>query len=177
MRKKYFAQTVLGGDFNYVTVESDRRSSASSDQSGRRDLHEENHWQNVVAAPLNLMDVYQPEMTHASALARSRLDRIYANLHQSDVLDRHLQCAALEWVPDLLAHRAVAFERRSPQHVSHDVCPLSDQAISHDDWPRRVVLEFGTLISNEPSASPIRRLVLYKEATRTAAKNSLRLAA
>ena len=41
----------------------------------------------------------------------------------------------------------------------------------HEDWPRRVALEFDSRLAEEPSASPIRQLVLYKLAMRSAAQN------
>ncbi|CAK0832879.1 unnamed protein product, partial [Prorocentrum cordatum] len=97
---------VLGGDFNYVTEEEDRIALNTMTYTGYRDNRDEQHFKATIGDRYNLSEMFQGELTHASASARSRLDRIYANFPLADQLDRRIRCSALEWRHDLSHHRA-----------------------------------------------------------------------
>ena len=107
------ALSITAGDFNYVAENEDRISLASGQASGGRDSSEENHWKSLTR-PRGLMEMYQGCFTHASAAARSRVDRFYSNVHTSEALNKQFVTTVLEWVPQLSAHRAVYFCRRRP---------------------------------------------------------------
>ena len=134
--------TVLGGDFNWVVTDADRRSLATAETSGRRDQREENHFQSVVGRPFGLHEMHQSEMTHASASARSRLDRFYCNHHVVEQLDREVKAVALEWKPSLSHYRALLFSRRAPHKFVLADRGLSQAAIKHEDFARRTALAF-----------------------------------
>ena len=91
------ALSIPAGDFNYVAENEDRISLASGQASGGRDSSEENHWKSLTR-PRGLMEMYQGCFTHASAAARSRLDRFYSNVHTSEALNKQFATTVLEWV-------------------------------------------------------------------------------
>ena len=162
--------TILAGDFNWVTRPEDRITLNDATLSGQRDASEERHWLTCIMKPFHFMELSQGEMTHNSASARSRLDRIYTNQHTADQLDRRIQCAALEWVPQLSAHRAVTASRCSPQQSDPDTRPIPAHVIQHRDWPCVVSREFHQLCKEEPGKSDVGKLKLLKTAMRHAAK-------
>eukprot|EP00959_Pyramimonas_sp_CCMP1952_P251156 5249263-Pyramimonas_sp.AAC.1 len=94
--------------------------------------------------------MFQSAFAHASAHARSRLDRIYLNQHTAKQLDRHMTCCALPWRADLSAHRAVLFSRRPPQRLPLHLRPIPDRAIRHEDYERRVHLEYHQRLRDHP---------------------------
>lgn len=163
------ALTLLGGDFNYVTDEFDRVSTTTAASTGRRDAHEERHFQSVLGTPFGLVELYQPAPTHASASARSRLDRMYMNHDMSDQLDRHFKAVALEWRPDLSAHRPVLASRSLPQRLPADARRVSDFAVNHPDFQRRVTLAYQEKLRTASGSSGLGRLWNFKQAVREVA--------
>ena len=123
--------SVMAGDFNWVARPEDRVTLPNATSSGQRDTSEEQHRQAWISKPFQLAELSQVEMTHASATARSRLDRIYTNQHTAEQLDRRIQCAALEWVQQLSMHRAVIAPRSSPQHVDPDNRAIPAHVVEH----------------------------------------------
>ncbi|CAK0848639.1 unnamed protein product [Prorocentrum cordatum] len=113
----------------------------------------------------------QGASTHASARARSRTDRIYLNQHAVEQLDRHMTCCALPWREDLSAHRAVLFSRRAPQRLPMHLRPIPDRAIRHEDFERRVRLEFGQRLRDHPEDWGVQKLGHLKAALRQAGLN------
>ena len=154
--------SVLGGDFNWVTANSDRISISTASPSMRNDNGEDNHFKNHISIPHDLHEMFQSEPTHASASTRSRLDRIYCNQHVSEQLDRHLKVAALEWKVEVSNHRAVLFSRMLPQKVAHNERKVSDSAVKHEDFPRLVALNFNARLKDSPEASNIQKLMIIK---------------
>ena len=165
------ALTVLGGDFNYVAEEAGRQALSTARASGARDLGEERHFQSVLGSPFSLCEMFQNEPTHASASARSRLDRIYLNQHASEQLDRHMSCCALAWKACLSAHRAVVFSRQAPQRLPPHLRPLPDHALRHEDFERRVLLEYGQRLRDHPNDKGIQKLGHLKAAMRQVGLN------
>ena len=109
---------------------------------------------------------YQPLLTHNSALARSRLDRVYRNQHLAEQLDRRLVCAASE-ATQLSAHRAISFARRLPQQKDPLSRPIQLHAVHHTDWRPRVCARFQSLLSHaNPQGSGLLHLSLLKPAIR-----------
>ena len=45
--------------------------------------------------------MYQRHFTHAPALARSRIDRVYTNIHPFEMLDKNIHASVREWVQHL----------------------------------------------------------------------------
>ena len=158
------ALVVLAGDFNYVADAGDRVSLNSGVASGRRDKSEELHWTSSLGR-WGIREMYQGSFTHASAAARSRLDRFYSNLHQSEFLNKHITTTVLEWVPHLSAHRAVVFGKRSAQKPA-DHRPIPQAVYKHPDFARRVILSFKELEHDSPDVSAVQRLVMLKQALR-----------
>eukprot|EP00959_Pyramimonas_sp_CCMP1952_P404802 8483728-Pyramimonas_sp.AAC.1 len=140
-----------------------------AEYTGRRDQRDEQHFQTVIGNRFGMVDMYQGESTHASASSRSRLDRIYANYHMAEQLDRHIRCTALEWRRDLSHHWAVYFARRSPQPVDDAGRPLSSRALSDPSFPRRAALAYQEARRGHPDATALERLKLSKTVLRLVA--------
>ena len=114
MRPAHLALSILLGDFNWVPENTDRWHKRGGSYTGHRDARDEAHFVAHIARPFALRELRQPAATHDNAHARSRLDRVYRNQPLSEQLDRQIVCSALEWIPHLSAHRAVAFSRSRP---------------------------------------------------------------
>ena len=159
--------SLIAGDFNYVTCHDDRFAAPTCSWSGRHDMDEEQAWKSLVADPWGLHELEQNNFTHSSALGQSRLDRVYSNHHLADQLDRHVCCAALEWVPDLSAHRAVTFSRSIPESKAGSVRSISPAVVERPDWTLRVSLRLRELESaSEEFRSDLGRLQATKQAIR-----------
>jgi len=137
----------VAGDFNWAAQDDDRRSAGSLEHSGHRDHAEERHWDSTVLARREMYEFHQAEYTHRSASAWSRLDRFYGNLAVTDQLDRRISVSALEWKRSLSHHRAIGFSKQTP--VRDNSSGVSITAIHHKDFPRRVRLEFQSLVQQE----------------------------
>ena len=171
VRSEHEALTFIGGDFNYVADAQDRMSMHSGQHTGRRDNREQDHWRTIVETKHSFSELHQPCMTYAADSSRSRLDRIYSNMHVVEQFDRTLRCSALEWVPSRSRHRAVSFRRSSAQALPQAKRILPDHAVRHDDWPRRVLLEYHTRLAKAPDSGALQQLQLFKESMRAAAWN------
>ena len=125
----------------------------------------------MVGRPHSLAELFQPEMTHAAASSRARLDRFYSNHDESDQLDRRFRAVALEWKPHLSAHRPVLVSRSTPQRVAPDDRRIPDFAIRHPDFKRRVFLELGESMKETHDVTAIKKLQLFKLAVRKVARN------
>ena len=154
------------GDWNFVMLNEDRWSKNGNCWSGHQDQEEAKYLQDYVMTPFGFAELTQSAYTHESALARSRLDRIYSNHAVYDQLDRNYCCTALPLTP-LSAHRPISFSRKAPVKDAAGTRNISQQVTSHPDFARRVALEFNELKANDHVAdSPIRQLVLIKRAMR-----------
>jgi len=139
------AVSVVFGDFNTVTRAEDRWNLAKEEHSGARDRSEESHWVEKVAIPKELYELDQRMATFEEAGVRSRIDRVYTNLPPADGLDRHIFCTALEWVPNLSAHRALAFGRRAKNEQQEVMKAIPSWVIKHERFPRTVAENFFKL--------------------------------
>ncbi len=139
--------------------------------SGSRDNGEERHFQGVVARKHNMVELYQEDMTHSSAAARSRLDRFYFNQHSMEQIDKIIQATPLEWKPDLSHHRAVLVSRRSPVTKNKDQRPITKEVFSHPDFSRRCALSLQEKLKEQPLTSGLGKLILLKEAMREVGDN------
>ena len=101
------------GDWNLVMFNEDRCSKSGNGWLGYRDQEEAKCLQDYSMTPLGFSELVQPAYTHESALARSRLDRIYSNHAVYDQLDRNYCCTALPRTP-LSVHRPINFSRKVP---------------------------------------------------------------
>ena len=137
------ALTVLAGDFNTVVDDQGRWSSDSNSYSGARDRCEEDDWHNTVEVPFGLFELEQDEFTFEGASGRSRLDRIYTNHYVADQLDRKFGAAALEWVPRLSSHRAIAFARSNKVKDDPENRPIPDHIVLDPKWALRVSVLFS----------------------------------
>ena len=154
------------GDWNFVMVDEDRWSKSGNGWSGYQDKEEAKYFQDYLMTPFGFAELAQAAYTHDSALARSRLDRVYSNHAVYDQLDRNYCCTALPASP-LSAHRPISFSRKAPVKDASSPRNISQQVTSHPDFARRVALEFNELKAKDHVAdSPIRHLVLIKRAMR-----------
>ena len=126
LRRPATTLTLLAGDFNYVCKSDDRFTNDSLAWSGATDVDEDGSFTSLVADPFGLYELEQQDLTHASSLGRSRIDRVYVNQHVCEQLDRRIGCIALPWVPHLSAHRPLFFYRRSAKHGDFTSRPLSE---------------------------------------------------
>jgi len=167
------ALTVLAGDFNTVVDDQGRWSSDSNSYSGARDRCEEDDWHNTVEVPFGLFELEQDEFTFEGASGRSRLDRIYTNHYVADQLDRKFGAAALEWVPRLSSHRAIAFARSNKVKDDPENRPIPDHIVLDPKWALRVSVLFHSWVTlatkrgKPPNA--LEELVLIKHAMRQVA--------
>jgi hypothetical protein len=89
--------TILSGDFNFVEHELDRWNLQVGVWSGAKDAGEADVFKTEVRQPFGLAEWEQGHFTHENVTARSRIDRMYCYQHLSMQIDRHIQCAVLEW--------------------------------------------------------------------------------
>jgi hypothetical protein len=170
--------SIISGDFNWVAEPAGRVAKVNAEQSGGQDAKEERHWRQVLSLPLQFHELRQDGHTHDSALARSRLDRVYWNQAPSEQLDRQISCAALEWVPRLSAHRAVAFARRRPEQRGPEPRPLPPHLLRHPDWPMRVATAYHeALLIDDDAEQAIRRLAILKKHIRAVTEQMAKEAA
>ena len=149
------AASVVGWGFNYVIDSGDRRALNTMAETGSRNRSEEDHWQKRVARPFNLVEMQQESMTHQSARSQSRLDRMYTNFPIIDQLDKSLRMVALAWQLPLSAHRPISFRRCTAAKKPSD--GVSQAALKHKDFPRRVRLAYLDLLRSDPDADAIDR--------------------
>ena len=150
LQPHYSALSLIGGDFNYVVEKTDRWTVANADWSHHDDEPDEKHFQLWLGREHGLCELHQPHATHASALARSRLDRVYSSHSLSKQLDSSMGCAALDWNNSLSNHRPVIFFRhRCSKRPSSHPGPLPSDIIKKLCWPRKVALDFHEKLSQE----------------------------
>ncbi len=137
--------SIVGGDFNYVVAPEDRISKGAMQWSGAKDARDQEDFIHKFKGKQELHELFQDMATHSSGLARSRLDRVYLTQHTCEQLDSRLGCSPLEWVPKLSDHRPVVFFRSRNKKASSQVARISEQAIRHVEWPKRVTLKYGDL--------------------------------
>ncbi|CAK0805666.1 unnamed protein product, partial [Prorocentrum cordatum] len=97
-------------------------------------------------------------------------DRVYMNRDVTDQIDRQLRAAALEWRPQLSAHRPVLVSRTAPQRLSESARRVPDFAVQRPDFKRRVALEFEGRLATSPSTSGLAKLQMFKEAVKQVAR-------
>ena len=153
------------GDFNYVTASEDRYTKGSLNYSGGPDAKETEYFEKTVWKPFGLHEIQQPLVTHSSASADSRLDRIYSNHYVCDQLDRHYSCYTLPMNKNLSDHSPLCFGRRTSQYNEHRQECITESSIRHPDFARRVHIELTHLIVKDTlEDTPFRRLILTKRA-------------
>ena len=174
LRPSTTSLTVVAGDFNWVTEPGDRSSLHNAVASGARDSNEERHWLQQTGR-VHLHEVHQPAMTHRSAQALSRLDRVYWNQGLSEQLDRQIFSAALPWTDGLSAHRAVVAGRRLPgRKIGSDhpaLSPINVSTVKGTEWAHRVRLELQHRASDLQDGTPLQNLQVVKEVMRQVALN------
>ena len=80
---------------------------------GRRDNVGAQCFQQQVVQTGGFFELHQEHHTFEGGRAMSRLDRVYANWHVSEQLDRTVECTASAWPHTLSDHRPLLFARRS----------------------------------------------------------------
>ena len=142
--------------------------------TGARNLGEARHFDSTLGKPFGLFDMHQGEPTHRSGTSYGRLDRIYANHHVSEQIDRDMRTVAQPWRTNLSHHRAVSFRKDIPVKDSAQHRGVTSAALSHPQFKQRTILNYETFCSLEPSDTAIRRLVLFKRAMCLASDNITR---
>ena len=105
------ALTILMGDWNFVMKTDDRFCIRTLQSTGHTDNPTARQFQQFLDSHA-LHELEQPAFTHENTTAFSRIDRIYANHHMTDQLDRHFCAAALAHTK-LSTHRPITFARQS----------------------------------------------------------------
>ena len=148
----------------WVACKNDRRSVGAMEAAGQVNEAEEKHFQRTLAEPFQLHELSQEDWTRKSGLAYSKLDRLYSNNHRVEQIGRSWRALALDWKSHLSHHRAVGCRKSLPCKSGGAPRGVSADAVQHEDFARRTRLQYYELLSVEPDASAIRKLVLYKEA-------------
>ena len=109
--------------------------------------------------------------TYDSGIARSRLDRVYANHHVSDQMDAKFGCACLDWVPHLSNHRPVVFYRFRQTRTG--ASPILDESIVKDaSWAFIVTQLFQESLNGDPDRTdPLTKLFLLKQAINSCSRD------
>ena len=123
------ALSVMFGDFNFTSDLHDRFQKHSGKWSGDTNAENASALVNQICNPFGVSEWGQPEHTCEIGIVRSRIDRVYANQHVVDQLDRQLECGALSFPYGLSAHRPVSFARRVPVPKTGGVAPLKVWAV------------------------------------------------
>ncbi|CAK0909089.1 unnamed protein product, partial [Prorocentrum cordatum] len=142
--KEEVLSMVMGG-FNWVAAPEDRMVKSTGEFSVADDAAEQREAMATLWSPAGLYEVRQDEPTHECAHAWSRLDRCYWNADRAGQQDRHMSCTALEWVPHLSAHRAIAFGRRTPARRDAGAAPIRPEIVADVSWPLRVAAVYHEL--------------------------------
>ncbi|CAK0835549.1 unnamed protein product [Prorocentrum cordatum] len=138
MSPKEDVLSLVTGDFNWVAAPEDRMVKSTGEFSGADDAAEQREAMATLWSPAGLYEVRQDEPTHECAQAWSQLDRCYWNADLAGQLDRDISCTALEWVPHLSAHRAIAFGRRTPARRKAGAAPVRPEIVAVASWSLRV---------------------------------------
>jgi hypothetical protein len=126
----------------------------------------------------SIYEVLQNEFADEWLISLARRDRFYTSQPVYDQLDRHVYAVTLEWVPHSSAHRPLAFCRCSWALPPAGLRPTPDAVLKHDAWPLRTAVEYRKFLAEKPAeADAVRRPVLLKCATHTAASSVQTLAA
>ena len=164
------ALSIIGGDFNYTSMDEDRANLQSGQWSGGRQTAEDKEFVSLVSEPHQLVELEQPDFTHRTTTGMSRLDRIYVNMPASHQLDHTIQCAALKWPAyHISAHRPVSFSIHPPKCKTDAVSAIPADIVRHPDWHHRVVALHQHWMRQEGSShevTGVRELVLLKRAMR-----------
>jgi exonuclease III len=147
--------TIIAGDFNWVAQEHDRCAIDALKFTGKDDVREEQHWQQLIEDRSGLFEMHQPCYTCDTGHGRSRLDRVYTNYPVVDQLDKTIAAVALKWCPALSAHRALSFIRRTKSRTVDSTKPISIRTIQDPSWPMQTALiyhEMGRMQGKEPTA-------------------------
>ena len=107
------ALTIIIGDWNFVTTQTDRLGFADAKWTDGTDGDEHKEWRNELLDPLSLQEVWQEEVTHQTTLGSSRLDRAYANFHVAEQLYAGWSTTPLPWCKSLSTHRPILVIRRT----------------------------------------------------------------
>ena len=163
--------TIMIGDWNFVHCIRDRFCKETAQWTGGRDKHNASLWESELQSPHHLFELHQDHSTCETATSRSRLDRIYSNHYICEQLDKQFSCSPLPWTC-LSNHRPVSFARLASRRDPDAPRPLPSGPICHPDWPRRVALEFHTLVRSDPrGANDFRKLLLAKRAISSVTKS------
>ena len=129
--------TVVAGDWNMVAEQADRLDLDNGKESDVNDKGEFEYFVSNIAKPHRLWEIHQEEMTYMEGGSASRLDRAYANVHDSDQLTHRWVCTALKWPegkPRISAHRPIRFARISEGKKGEGCRCLPTAPTRHKDW-------------------------------------------
>jgi hypothetical protein len=163
----YKALTVLAGDWNHTALAEDRFTADPLAWTGARQTAEEDHFQQHLGCPYELIEFEQHEFTNHSGTGKAKLDRVYANFGIDAQLDHLITCLALPRPGKISTHRPVSFRIVPPQRAEGQQPPLSESIVRTDEWGIRVRLRHTELWQQEAREERVsgnRKLVLLKRA-------------
>ena len=70
-----------------------REGNETREYTGNKDRGEKEYFKKTLQHPFGHMELEQEGQTHENDSATSRLDRVYANFHIADQLDRRVECS------------------------------------------------------------------------------------
>ena len=161
--------TLIIGDWNFVTTQTDRMGFAEAKWTDGTDGDEHKDWRKELLDPLSLHEVWQEEMTHQTTLGSSRLDRAYANFHIAEQLYAGWSTTPLPWCKSLSTHRPILVIRCTDTSNANGKRTLSQFAALSKEWPRRVItLHLNLLHQEGGDTNRFRTTLLLKRAMATA---------
>ena len=137
--------TVLAGDFNFVTKDSDRFCKTTGEWTGARDDWEQDDWLLTVATPWSLNELEQEQATHDCATTRSRIDRVYTNHHVSEQLYSRFTCTPLDWCQQLSDHRCLSSGKKTCGENRPTTTRITPSIAQNPEFPLGVTLRLTEL--------------------------------
>ena len=138
--------SVVAGDFNFTYHSHDRFNKAKHDWSGLSGTQDAKTWVTELLDKGMLEELYQPEHTHEDGLCRSRIDRVYSNIHTADFLDEDITAWTQHFPLELSHHRPVLFARRTRARRDRflgTAAPLPLAGIQHSLFPSMLETKWG----------------------------------
>ena len=163
----------MAGDWNYTALDEDRYASDPFRWTGCRQTAEEEHFQQLVGRPYELVEFEQHEFTNTSSFGRARLDRVYANFGVDIQLDHLITCLALPRPGRTSTHRPLSFRIIPPQREDGQQALLPESIVRTEEWGVRVRLRHAELWRGEALSSNVsaaRKLLLLKRAMQEVTK-------
>ena len=161
---------LVAGDFNFVVSEHDRIVKATCKKTGAQDKAVAEKWRQVCDNN-SLKEWGDTGMTCESSSSLSRIDRIYSNIHDADVLSCGTYCHSIGYPRHLSDHCPLAFGISTRSRPKRPCIP--EWLVKDDLFQSEFKDELKFLISDRPT-SALDRLDAIKKAAFEAAASAKR---